>query len=148
MTDDQRSALREFFKSTEKLKELGIIRSSRYLGDIGEFICKEEFDVVLEDDLRAEGHDARDGDGHRVQVKFSNSKKSNNINVGNPNKYDKLIVIIGFNSKLKETDHNDASEFRAYFFESSEVKQWVTEKESYYCAKEKLKSCQKKVVVV
>ncbi|MHB9955740.1 DUF6998 domain-containing protein [Vibrio campbellii] len=139
MTDDQLKAITEFFDIATKLEELEVIRSSRYLGDIGEFLCKEKFDIDLEEGLRSEGHDATDENG-RIQIKFSNSVKGNNINVGVPTKYERLIIVVGPNSKLKESDHS-ANEFRLYSFPSSVVKTWKSPSGNYYCAKTKLKKC-------
>lgn len=145
MTNEQLKAITEFFDIATKLEELKIVRSSRYLGDIGEFLCKEEFDINLEEGLRAEGHDATDENG-RVQIKFSNSVKSNNINVGLPTKYERLIIVIGPNSKLKESEHL-TNEFRLYNFPSSVVKEWESPSGNYYCAKAKLINCSDKSIL-
>lgn len=142
MTEEQLNAITDFFDIASQLQELNIIRSSRYLGDIGEFLCKEKFDLKLEDDLRAEGHDAID-EGGRIQIKFNNSEKGNNVNVGDPYKYERLIVVIGPSSKLREEGHSH-NEFRLYSFESSIVKKWKSTSGKYYCAKTKLTECSNK----
>jgi len=142
MTDDQLKAITDFFDIATRLEELEVIRSSRYLGDIGEFLCKEKFDIDLEEGLRSEGHDATDENG-RIQIKFNNSTKGNNINVGNPTKYERLIIVVGPNSKLKEAEHL-ANEFRLYSFPSSTVKTWLSPSRNYYCAKTKLRECSDK----
>lgn len=83
MTSDQESALAAFFEAVDRLEKVGIIRSSRFLGDIGEFLCADAFGTVLAEQLRLPGHDGVH-DEKRVQIKFNNSPTGNNINVGNP----------------------------------------------------------------
>ena len=139
MTEEQLNAITDFFEIATRLQELEVIRSSRYLGDIGEFLCKEHFGINLEESLRSEGHDATD-DNSRIQIKFSNSEKGNNINVGNPEQYERLIVVIGPNSKLREGEHAN-NEFKLYSFPSSKVKTWISTSGNYYCAKTRLAEC-------
>lgn len=139
MTPDQKSAIAQFFQAVERLEELGVIRSSRFLGDIGEFLCADTFGTVLVDELRLPGHDGIH-EGKRVQVKFNNSHTGNNINVGSPEKYEEVVVVLGPKSKLREADHRPG-EFRFYRFASGEVKPWRTTKGSYYCAKERIQNC-------
>lgn len=139
MTPEQESAITAFFASVDRLQELGVIRSSRFLGDVGEFLCKEAFGTELVAQLRQPGHDGMDGD-ERVEIKFNNSTAGNNINAGSPAKYDALVVVVGPRSKLREADHK-VNEFRMYRFASAEVVRWKTVKSNYYCAKERLVSC-------
>lgn len=139
MTSDQKSAIAQFFQAVERLEELEVIRSSRFLGDIGEFLCADTFGTVLVDELRLPGHDGTH-EGKRVQVKFNNSPTGNNINVGNPEKYEELVVVLGPKSKLREADHWPG-EFRFYRFASEEVKPWRTLNNSFYCAKERIRNC-------
>lgn len=94
MTPEQESAIARFFEAVERLEELDVIRSSRFLGDIGEFLCADTFGTVLADELRLPGYDGTH-EGKRVQVKFNNSPTGNNINVGDPDKYEELVVILG-----------------------------------------------------
>ena len=47
MTEDQRIALQEFFSAVDRLKELNVIRSNKYLGDIAEFLCVSRFGITL-----------------------------------------------------------------------------------------------------
>lgn len=142
MTPDQEFAITRFFEAVERLEELGVIRSSRFLGDIGEFLCSDTFGTVLVDELRLTGHDGTH-EGKRVQVKFNNSPTGNNINVGDPERYDELIVVLGPRSKLRETDHQPG-EFRFYRFASEEVRPWRTGNNSHYCAKERIRNCTSK----
>jgi hypothetical protein len=139
MTPAQESAITQFFSAVSLLEESGVIRSSRYLGDIGEFLCQEEFGIVLASHLRQTGHDGVEGDD-LVQIKFSNSTAANNIKVGNPENYNALIIVLGPRSKLRESDHKP-SEFRFYRYSKAEVQTWRTAGNNYFCAKDRLASC-------
>ncbi|OQZ07416.1 MAG: hypothetical protein B6D36_00025, partial [Planctomycetes bacterium UTPLA1] len=79
----------------------------------------------------------------RVQIKFNNSTKGNNINVGNPKDYEVLVVVIGPNSKLREKDHGP-SEFRLYRYTRTEVLAWKSRSGDFYCAKSRLAACKSK----
>lgn len=142
---DQESAIAAFFDAVDKLERSGVIRSSRFLGDIGEFLCADTFGTSLVAGLRESGHDGFHED-RRVQVKFNNSPAGNNINVGNPELYEELVVVIGPRSKLRERDHLQ-DEFRFYRFTSDDVRPWKTGKGSFYCAKERLSSCLSKQIL-
>lgn len=146
MTSDQESALAAFFEAVDRLEKVGIIRSSRFLGDIGEFLCADAFGTVLAEQLRLPGHDGVH-DEKRVQIKFNNSPTGNNINVGNPDNYDELVVVIGPRSKLRESQH-EPGEFRFYRFSSTEVAPWKTGRNNFYCAKERIANCRNKHVVL
>ena len=142
MTCEQESAIAAFFESVARLEDLKIIRSSRFLGDIGEFICSKAFGTELSPHLRQRGHDGMSGND-RVQIKFNNSIKGNNINVGDPKDYEILVVVIGPSSKLREKDHGP-SEFRLYRYAKTEVLSWRGSSGSFYCAKKRLAACKSK----
>ncbi|EKB7281947.1 hypothetical protein OOY67_004500 [Vibrio parahaemolyticus] len=57
-----------------------------------------------------------------VQIKFSDSAYTENIALGNPDKYNRLIVVLGKNSKHRKTDSPDA-DFLFYSYTSNEVKE-------------------------
>lgn len=139
MTPSQQSAIAGFFASVLQLEAVGVIRSSRFLGDIGEFLCKEAFDVTLASQLRQAGHDGMDKSG-RVQIKFNNSTEGNNINVGDPKGYETLVIVVGPQSKLREDDHGP-HEFRLYRYSNEDVLAWKSKSNRYYCAKERLAGC-------
>ena len=145
MNAAQQSAIAAFFDSVSKLEAVSVIRSSRFLGDIGEFLAKEGFGVTLVNQLRQTGHDGTDQDG-KVQIKFNNSTEGNNINVGNPKDYETLIVVIGPRSKLRKEDHGP-NEFRLYRYSKREVESWKSKSGGYYCAKERLANCATKKVL-
>ena len=142
MTPEQESAIAAFFESVSRLEELEIIRSSRFLGDIGEFMCSKAFGIELSSQLRQRGHDGISGKD-RVQIKFNNSTKGNNINVGNPEDYEVLVVVIGPRSKLRERDHGP-TEFRLYRYTRDEVFAWGGDSGNFYCAKARLAACRSK----
>lgn len=142
MRDDQHLAIAEFFDAVDKLERAGVIRSSRFLGDIGEFLCADTFGTSLVDSLREPGHDGF-YEGRRVQVKFNNSPTGNNINVGDPATYEELVVVVGPRSKLRERDHLKG-EFRFYRFTSDEIRPWKSARGHFYCAKERLAGCASK----
>lgn len=142
MTPEQEAAIAQFFVAVAKLEELEVIRSSRHLGDIGEFLCTSTFGTLLVPQLRQPGHDGLEGE-KRIQVKFNNSPTGNNINVGRPSDYELLVVVIGPRSKLREPNHA-ANEFRLYRFSSEEVHLWQASGGGYYCAKARLAACKSK----
>ena len=118
MTEKQVDAIGEFFAAADKLKEFGIIRSDRYLGDIAEFICASSFGMVMAASGREPGHDGLIQD-KRIQVKFHGGT-SNTVDCGNPDNYDELIVVLGPRSKLRPV--GAASTFLIYRISSDLVK--------------------------
>ena len=100
MNDTEKELLRNFFGFTANLIEAGIVRSDKVLGDIAEWLCVKNFDLVLCQSGRHPGFDGHIG-SRRVQVKMHNSPEGNNLSVGKPSAYDELIVVIGPRSKLR-----------------------------------------------
>jgi hypothetical protein len=125
-------AIKKFFKSIKELRTRGVIRSDKYLGDIGEYICKEKYGIELCESGRQEGHDG-ELNGNKYQIKFHNSPTRTNIYFGNPNKYDKVLIVIGPESKLR-SDSN-ITEFHIYQFDSSYVKRNFAQVSGYCCGK-------------
>ncbi len=68
MTDDESSAIEQFFAVADRLKSLSVVRSDKYLGDIAEFICKDQFGIELASSGRQPGYDGH-YQGGRVQIK-------------------------------------------------------------------------------
>ena len=146
MNKNKIDAIHNFFSSVEKLQELGIIKSSKYLGDIGEFLASNKLDLTLVESQRQENYDAIK-DNQKYQIKFHNANVGTNINVGDPNYYDYLVVVIGPNSKIRENDHCN-TEFRLYKFASKDVMDWGKIKQGkYYCAKAQLKNSNNKISI-
>jgi hypothetical protein len=102
MTEEQVSAIGEFFSAAEKLKTLGIIRSDKYLGDIAEFIAVSELGMDLAVSGREPGYDGHI-QGKKVQVKF-NGGTSITIECGNPDDYEELIVVLGPKSVMRRPE--------------------------------------------
>lgn len=108
------------------------MRSDKVLGDLGEWICVKKYGLVLESSGRHPGYDGKINN-KKVQVKVHNSPEGTNLSVGNPEKYDHLIVLIGPRSKLRIGDVDES--FHSYRFTSREVKKKMARKSGHYCAK-------------
>lgn len=117
VTDEQMRAISEFYAATDRLKQLNIIRSDRYLGDIAEFIAKSLLGMDMAKSCREQGHDGYIG-SKKVEVKY-NGGKSITVNAGDPNTYDELILILGPNSAMR--DSNLHEDYVIYRIPSSEV---------------------------
>lgn len=123
--------IRDFFACTSRLLEANIVRSDKILGDIGEWLCVQKYGLVLESSGRHPGYDGKIGHS-RVQVKVHNSPEGTNLSVGNPEKYDELIVILGPRSRLRVSDVK--ATFHAYRFPSAEVRRLMKRNSGHYCA--------------
>ncbi|HFK2923275.1 TPA: hypothetical protein ACGY8I_001998 [Aeromonas hydrophila] len=124
--------IREFFDCTSKLLKADIVRSDKILGDIGEWLCVQKYGLVLEKSGRHPGYDGKIGSS-RVQVKVHNSPEGTNLSVGDPDKYDELIVIIGPRSRLRVSVIE--ATFHSYRICSVDVKRLMKRKSGHYCAK-------------
>lgn len=117
MNQRQCKALKFFAAAVKELKESGVIRSDRYLGDIGEFLCADAYNIDLATNLREVGHD-----GHRkelrAQIKYAGGLTTN-INFGNPNLYDEIYIVLGRESVVRGYRHE--AEFLIYKRTSEEV---------------------------
>jgi len=102
MTEEQTTAIGDFFLAADQLKSLGIIRSDKYLGDIAEFIAVSQLGMSMASSGREPGHDGHI-EGRKVQVKF-NGGTSITIDCGNPDSYEELIVILGPKSVMRRPD--------------------------------------------
>ncbi|WP_442636557.1 hypothetical protein [Rossellomorea marisflavi] len=100
LTDEEKGLLREFFEVVNKMKSANIIRSDRFLGDIGEFIISKELNVKLESNLRNEGFDATLKD-KKYEIKYANGSKTN-VSVSAEADYEYLVVLVGGDSKLSK----------------------------------------------
>ncbi len=119
-----------------KLRAMEVIRSDRFLGDIGEFLAASEFELQLAKSPRQEGHDT-EGEADRVQIKFHNSPTRTNINLGEPTKYDRVLIVIGPDSLLHPAgDH--VGKYCFYEFIASHVQQHFCKKKAYSCGKQAL----------
>ncbi|USA52660.1 hypothetical protein NDN13_14490 [Acinetobacter sp. C32I] len=145
MSPENAVLIQEFFNCTSKLLKAGIVRSDKILGDIGERLCVEKYGLVLETSGRHPGYDGKIGTS-RVQVKVHNSPEGTNLNVGDPDKYDELIVILGPRSRLRVSDVN--ATFHTYRFPSDVVKHLMKRASGYYCGKRILQDSQLDIILL
>lgn len=99
LTDQQERAIDTFFSAVETLRQLGVIRSGKYLGDIAEFLCCNLLHMELAKSKKQTGHDGMI-QGLRCQVKFSGGA-STTVDLGKPDAYDRLIIVLGPDSALR-----------------------------------------------
>ena len=137
MENEANQLILEFFTIVDKLKSMNVVWSDRYLGDIGEFLAARKYGVKLSDNLREPTIDGYIGK-QSVQIKYSGSPTGTNINVGNADFYDILILVLT-NSSLH---YPDDAEFDlvTYKIDMSDLirEQLKTEKGNYYISKSKL----------
>jgi hypothetical protein len=114
---EQMKAIGEFYSAADRLRELKVIRSDRYLGDIAEFIAKECLGMTLATSCREQGYDGHIGD-KKVEVKY-NGGKSNTLLAGKPETYEELVVILGPNSVMRNSELTD--NYIIYRIPSTEV---------------------------
>lgn len=126
----------EYFEAVAKLQSNNIVRSDKVLGDLGEWICVQKYGLVLEASGRHPDYDGKINN-EKVQVKVHNSPERTNLSVGNPNRYDHLIVLIGPRSKLRIGSIDES--FHSYRFTSAEVIKLMARRSGHYCAKGILK---------
>ncbi|MEQ8153027.1 MAG: hypothetical protein ABRQ32_09000 [Smithellaceae bacterium] len=133
--DNLRKLIDTFFSVTKELKDEGLFRSDRYLGDIGEAVCAKIYNLKLCTNGREQGHDATK-DGKKYQIKLHNSETRTNMALGNPDKYDFLLLVVGPNSKIKK--HAGAKQFAIYKFTSDHVKRNFKKTSGFSCGKKGL----------
>ncbi|WP_305368857.1 DUF6998 domain-containing protein [Photobacterium leiognathi] len=133
MKDSEKLAIKDFFEIVTKLKQLNVIRSDKYLGDIAEFITAYFYNIELSESGREPGHDGINEDG-KVQIKYHGSITRTNINLGNPDMYETLLVVLGPNSLLRSNEYKD--DFLLYRFTSEDVRRHKNQKsQTYSCGK-------------
>jgi hypothetical protein len=121
ISEDQRIAIKEFAELIRKLRNLGVIRTDQFLGDLGEFLASREYEIKLAKSARQKGHDT-EGTTDRVQIKFHNSQTRKNIELGAPDRYDRIIVVIGPDSILHPRGEH-SGKYCFYEFTSVDVKE-------------------------
>ncbi|MCD9468559.1 hypothetical protein [Photobacterium iliopiscarium] len=116
-----KKAIDDYFNAIDKLKKLGIVRSKNTVGDIGEFLCTVAYpELRLDSKKTTEGYDAI-LDEKKIQIKYRNSQDGNNIDLGFPEKYNEIIVVLGIDSAHRMIGDSD-EDFLFYRFTSQEVK--------------------------
>ncbi len=116
--NNQGTLLSEFFNTIQTLRDSDIIRSDRYLGDIGEFIASTIFNIELFENQREETIDGT-LNNQTVQVKFNSSPTKTNINVGRSREYDILVLILS--NASKHFPNNSNSDFVGYFIRQENI---------------------------
>lgn len=106
MEESRIAAISAFFNAASALRDIGVIRSDKYLGDIAEYICQHFYNIELAVSGRQPGYDGINHSG-RVQVKYHGSLTRTNIDLGNPDEYDTLLVVLGPNSLLRQSKYTD-----------------------------------------
>lgn len=105
MTAEQIQAIEDFYKATDRLRALNVIRSDRFLGDIAEFLVASKLQLKLTDNKRERGYDGT-SDNTKIEVKY-NGGSSNTVNCGRPESYDELVVVLGPKSALRDKSLSD-----------------------------------------
>lgn len=133
--NDAVQAIREFFAQIDRLKELDVIRSDVLLGDIGEYLCSVAYSNFTGASSKTQKGIDGELDGQTVQIKFSNSPDAKNLDLGNPEKYQNLIVVLGPQSAHREDGIE--GDFIFYRFSAQEVKEKFKVKKGYTLTKNK-----------
>lgn len=141
MLPSEAKLIHQYFELLENLSKPQIIRSKNILGDIGEWICEHKYHLVRESNNRHPGYDGKIG-ADLVQVKVNNSQIAKNLNVGDPDKYDEIIVLLGPSSYLRvlTDDAAKAATFHVYRFPSKYVKDHMKQKVGYSLARKVLQN--------
>ena len=136
----QKIAIKEFYKSIKILEDLKVIRSKVVFGDIGEFLCTITFqNLKLVQEKTNEGYDAIDNE-QKVQIKFSDSSYTKNIDLGDPEKYDYLIVVLTRESAhIYKSDEEKNCDYYFYKFSKSDVQKLKINSGTYTLSKTKHK---------
>ena len=117
MNPRQRLAIIDFKASIKELKDSGVIRSHRYLGDLAEFICADALSIDLATNLRQTGHDGMRSN-LRAQIKYGGGTKTN-VDLGDPVTYEEVYVVLGKDSVVRSHPHD--ADFLIYKLTSEEV---------------------------
>ncbi len=136
LSDAEKTAIRSLLKAVRELRALNVIRSDRYLGDLGEFLAAKKFDLKLAKSKRQKGHDT-EGSEQRTQIKFHNSPTRTNIDLGQPTQYDRVVVVLGPDSKLHPKGKSEGKVV-LFIFDSDHVKKEFKSKKSFCTGKKGL----------
>ena len=143
VSSEQANAISDFMSAVARLRDLGVIKSDRYLGDIGEFLVSQLYGLTLAKSQRQIGHDT-EGPTDRVQIKFHNSTKRTNIHLGDPDSYDRVIVVLGPESLLHPRG-NHVSAYCFYEFASDDVREKLRTAGGFSCGRSAFKHPQREL---
>lgn len=128
---EHKTKLHQFYELIKELRNEGIVRSDNIFGDIGEYLCTQIYpNLTLVQSKTNPGYDATE-EGKKIQIKFSDSCNAKNINVGKPDEYDVLIVVLGPNSvhRYKKEDCSRKGKILFYRYTNQDVKKkFITKK--------------------
>jgi hypothetical protein len=141
MNLQQKEAITNFHSAIKELRNVGVIRSDRYLGDLGEFLCADEFGINLATNLREVGHDGL-RNTIKVEIKYGGGSKKN-IDLGNPNNYEEVYIVLGKESVIRPIV--DDADFLVYKLSATQVKlcHLVSKADNTYSCAKKVLSKQK-----
>lgn len=71
------SLLIEYKNILEKLKNLGVIRTSKVVGDYGEYIAAKKLNLKLSENSVNKGYDATDQDNKKYEIKARKATSTN-----------------------------------------------------------------------
>jgi hypothetical protein len=108
MNQAKKDSIRIFFETVQNLKDEKIIRSSKYSGDIGEYICQELYGLNLSVNQREVGYDALDSNNTKYQIKVNNSVQKTNQDIGNISSYDRLLLLVTNESRMFDKRYENA----------------------------------------
>lgn len=131
---EHKTKLHQFYELIKELRNEGIVRSDNIFGDIGEYLCTRIYpNLTLVQSKTNPGYDATE-EGKKIQIKFSDSCDAKNINVGKPDEYDVLIVVLGPKSahRYKNDDISRKDKILFYRFTSLEVKEKFKTENNHY----------------
>jgi|TARA_R110000744_G_scaffold295735_2_gene405761 hypothetical protein len=63
----------------QSLKDKGIVRSYNIVGDLGEYYCKQYFDIKLNENKIKGGFDGVDNSDNKVEIKTRRTPKNNAV---------------------------------------------------------------------
>lgn len=129
MAPHQKQAITGFISAVEILRNSGVVRSHRYLGDIGEFLCADSFGIDLASNLRQAGYDGVI-ENRLVQIKYHGGK-STTVNLGDPAHYDEVFVVLGPDSVIRPDGFSE--EFLVYQLSATSVREFGSENGNYFC---------------
>ena len=139
-----KTKLHQFYELIKELRKVGIIRSDNIFGDIGEFLCNQVYlNLTLVQSKTNPSYDATEN-GRKMQIKFSDSTKAKNIHVGDPTKYDELIVVLGPNSvhRYKKENYSRKGKILFYRYTNKDVKErFITKKGVFSFANKAVQAC-------
>lgn len=118
---NEKKLIESFFELEDRLKDASVLKSTRHLGDIAEFLCADLYNLTLSKSKIQEGYDAKDKKKVKYQIKINNSSERTNQPTGAPDEYDFLLLVVTKNSKLWQFSNSDTYFATVYRIKSKEL---------------------------